>query len=165
MGLLKAEIVLILTCQVISITHGRNGWMGTFSRMALHSLCGPEQISCTPKHSLHHFPETQLLHSAHRQVCVSHFKKKSNNIRMIICTLQLCFMDSLGWKCLPKVNNIISLKDHSSSASDKSFAVFKLLQVIIFHFPGQNSIYGIVLTVMGSQSTFIIMLPNSVFQE
>ena len=90
---------------------------------------------------------------------------KKSIIRMIIYTLQLCFMDSLGWKCLPKVNNILSLKDHSYSASDKSFAVFKVLQVIIFHFPGQNSIYSIVLTVMGSQSTFIIMLPNSVFQE
>lgn len=30
------------------------------------------------------------------------------------------------------------------SASDKSFAIFKVLQDIRFHFPGQNSIYGLV---------------------
>lgn len=59
---------------------------------------------------------------------------------MITHTLEMCLMDALGWKYLPKINYIISLKEHS----DKSFAVFKVLQVIRFHFPGQNSIYDVV---------------------
>lgn len=114
---LKAEVVLMPTYQVISVAHcgdrwGLLSWVWLSTVYVVHTrfhldLRIPQ--SCIICQKLNCYTEPSAT-----AVWVISSKKKSNIIRMITYILQLCFMDLLDWKCLPKVNYIISLKEHSS---------------------------------------------------